>query len=426
MLPVNTPKHTALNPLLRIEQEVLREGLEWTRCQLQERLQAEADRLGPVSPHGGLRLKRARQVAMVLRTVCGPVHLMLWYGYCRQSQRHLSPVREHWRMAAYQQLSPELEQRLCYTATETGSFEKAARMASTWGCAISDDAVHACVDRKGGQALENPLADLRPVPAYPFTLIIMMDGWLARHRATQWGDKPPDKKADRIQWHEIKSAVIFRLEDRGQTNSGRRFLIHKQVLAMPVNTEPTDFAQAVHREALRMGMAKAQKVYVIQDGAVYLWAIFEDRFARIAQGTLDFYHASDHLWALAHELFGQDSPEASRWAHKLLHQLRHGKEKRVVETLENLMTQTSPEHLHAAEIIEKTANYFIQHKDHIHYDDLAQKGIPIGSGAMESQCSQFQNRLKRRGQFWTPPGSGRLLALVQRAQNGELLSLWAA
>ena len=426
MPPENTPEPATLNPLLRMEQEILREGREWTRRQLQERLQAEADRLGPVSPHSGLKLKKARRVAMVLRTVCGPVDLMLWYGYCRQSQRHLSPAREHWHLAAYQQLSPELEQRLCYTATETGSFEKAARMAGTWGSAISDDAVHACVDRKGRLALANPLADLLPVPAHPFTLIIMMDGWLARHRAAQWGDKPPDKKADRIRWHEIKSAVIFRLEDRGQTNGGRRFLIHKQVLALPANTEPTDFAQAVHREALRMGMAKAQKVYVIQDGAVYLWAIFEIRFAQVAQGTLDFYHASDHLWALAHELFGQDSPDASRWAHRLLPQLRHGKERRVVETLENLMSQTPPELLHAAETIETTAKYFIAHQDHIHYDALAQKGIPIGSGAMESQCSQFQNRLKRRGQFWTTPGSGCLLALVQRAQNGELLSLWAA
>jgi len=47
--------------------------------------------------------------------------------------------------------------------------------------------------------------------------------------------------------------------------------------------------------------------------------------------------------------------------------------------------------------VPEQANYFIAHKDHIHYDDLARQGIPIGSGAMESQCSQFQNRLKRRG-----------------------------
>jgi hypothetical protein len=425
-MPANTPEPASRNPLLQIEQETLGEGREWTRLRLQERLQAESDRLGPVSPHSGLKLKKSRRVAMVLRTVCGPVNLKIWYGYCRQIGRNLCPARESWRMAAYRQLSPELEQRLCYTATETGSFEKAARMAGVWDCGVSDDAIHACVGRKGQQALENPLTDPRPIPAQPFTLIIMMDGWLARHRASQWGEKPPEKKVERIQWHEIKSAVIFRLEDRGQTDGGRRFLINKQVVAMPANTEPSEFSHAVHREALRMGMAQAQKVYVIQDGAIYLWSIFEDRFAEAAQGVLDFYHASDHLWALARELFGQESPEASRWAHTLLHQLRHGKEQRVLKTLETLLTQTPPEHVHAAELIEKTAKYFSAHKDHIHYDQLARNGIPIGSGAMESQCSQFQNRIKRRGQFWSPLGSGRLLAIVQRAQNEELHSLWAA
>jgi hypothetical protein len=425
LLTPSQAEPVSINVLQRIEQETLLQGREWTRLRLQERLQREVDRMGPVSPHSGLKLKRARRIPMTVRTVCGTVELTVWYGHCRQSQRNLTPVREVWRIAPHQQLSPELELRLAYTATETGSFEKAARMAGTWGCALSDDAIHACVGRKGRQALENPLTDLRPTPHNPFTLIIMMDGWLARHRHSQWGAKPPEKKADRVQWHEIKSAIIFRLEDRGQTASGRRYLIHKQAVATPANTEPTDFAQQVHREAMRMGLATATKVYVVQDGAVYLWNIFEDRFAQTADGVLDFYHASEHLWALAHELFGDGSAEAKRWAHTLLHQLRHGKEDRVIRTLETLMTNPS-NHAHATETITTTAKYFIAHKDHIHYAALADQGIPIGSGAMESQCNQLQNRFKRRGQFWTQPGFAPLLAIALRSQNDELQSLWAA
>jgi hypothetical protein len=175
-----------------------------------------------------------------------------------------------------------------------------------------------------------------------------------------------------------------------------------------------------------MGLARAQKVYVVQDGAIYLWNIFEDRFAQTAQGVLDFYHASNHLWALAHELFGEGTDQAKRWTHKLLHQLRHGKENRVVQTLESLMTAPPREHLHATNIITTTAKYFIAHRDHIHYAALSDQNIPIGSGAMESQCSQFQNRLKRRGQFWSQQGFSCLLALTVRSQNAELQSLWAA
>jgi hypothetical protein len=416
----------SLSVIHRIEQETLAEGQEWTRRLLQERLQAQAESLGPVSPHSGLKLKRARRLRMVVRTVCGSIELRVWYGYCKGSQKWVCPARENWRMASYQQLSPELEQRLCYNAVETGSFEKAAKMANVWGCNISDDAIHECVRRKGKQAQRHPLVEAIPAPDKAFTLIIMMDGWMARHRDVEWGMKPADKKADRVQWHEIKSAVIFRLEDRGQTTSGRRFLVNKQVVATPANTEPLDFAQQVQREAMRMGLAKANKVYVIQDGAVYLWNIFQDRFAQVAQGVLDFYHASDHLWALAHVLFGDGSDEAARWTKKLLHQLRHGKETRVIRTLEDLMTLPPPDLLHATEKIQSTAEYFLAHKDHIHYADFANQGVPIGSGAMESQCSQFQNRFKRRGQFWSQPGFARLLAVALRSQNNELLSLWAA
>lgn len=423
--PESTPAKS-LSAIHRIEQETLAEGREWTRLKLQERLQAEADKWGPVSPHSGLKLKRAQRIRMVVRTVCGAVELRVWYGFCRLSQQAVCPVRANWNMVPYQQLSPELEQRLCYTAVETGSYEKAARMAQTWGCGVSDDAIQACVSRKGQQAQEQPLTDVIPAPDNAFTLIIMMDGWLARHRDTQWGTKPPEKKANRIQWHEIKSAVIFRLEDRGQTASGRRFLVHKQVAASPADTEPLLFAQQVQREAMRMGLTKASKVYVVQDGAIYLWNIFHDRFASVAQGVLDFYHASDHLWALAHELFGEGSDEARLWTLKLLHQLRHGKEARVIRTLSVLMNATPSEHLHASKKITSTAEYFLAHKDHIHYADFGNQGIPIGSGAMESQCSQLQNRFKRRGQFWSHQGFSHLLAIALRSQNNELLSLWAA
>lgn len=363
---------------------------------------------------------------MVVRTVSGPIELWVWYGFCRWVRKSVCPARLNWKMTAYQRLSPELEQRLCYNAVETGSFEKAARMAQTWGSVVSDDAIHDCVRRQGQRAQEQPLTDVIPAPANAFTLIIMMDGWLARHRDTQWGTKPAEKKANRIQWHEIKSAVIFRLEDRGQTASGRRFLVHKQVTASPANTEPLVFAQQVQREAMRMGLVQASKVYVVQDGAIYLWNIFQDRFASVAQGVLDFYHASDHLWALAHELFGEGSKKARGWTQKLLHQLRHGKDARVIRTLADLRASPPPEHLHAAEKIRSTAEYFLAHKDHIHYADFANQKVPIGSGAIESQCSQLQNRFKRRGQFWTHSGFAHLLAVTLRSQNNELCSLWAA
>ncbi len=56
----------------------------------------------------------------------------------------------------------------------------------------------------------------------------------------------------------------------------------------------------------------------------------------------------------------------------------------------------------------------------------AEIGVPIGSGSIESLRSQFQNRLKRTGQFWTKEGFAAILRVVVRYWNKELVSPWQA
>lgn len=52
----------------------------------------------------------------------------------------------------------------------------------------------------------------------------MMDGWLARYREDRWGRKRA-LPGERVGWHEVKSAVMFRLSQVAEVNKGRRVLI---------------------------------------------------------------------------------------------------------------------------------------------------------------------------------------------------------
>ena len=81
--------------------------------------------------------------------------------------------------------------------------------------------------------------------------------------------------------------------------------------------------------------AQAQAVFVVADGSVWIGNVQADRFGR-AQGVLDFYHASQHLWAVAHALHPGDEAAARAWVEPLLSQLRHGQEAGVPQTLEDL------------------------------------------------------------------------------------------
>ncbi len=57
-------------------------------------------------------------------------------------------------------------------------------------------------------------------------------------------------------------------------------LIEKYVVATPPETAPVDFGVAVKNEARRRGLGRARCVYLVMDGAIWLWDLAQDRFAQ--------------------------------------------------------------------------------------------------------------------------------------------------
>ena len=183
-----------------------------------------------------------------------------------------------------------------------------------------------------------------------------------------------------------------------------------------------EFGRRVQAEARRRGLGQAPRVYVVADGGVWIWNIVTDRFAT-ATGVLDFYHASQHLWALAHSLHSDNEAGAKAWVEPLLHQLRHGGEAGVLQTLQRLPAWCARREQPLPPTVATEINYFENHRDHIHYAARAAEGCPVGSGAMESLCGQLQGRFKRGGQFWTEPGR-RLMALEVARRNHDWNEVW--
>ena len=413
-----------MNALRALEQAVLAEGQEWTRRRLETQLQAQSDALPAHCPQSGLPLQDTRGRDLQLHTVVGVVRLRVRHGYAPALARWICPAREAWGLEAYQRLSPELEARLTYTATEVGSYERAARMAATWGSPASDGCVHAHAQRLGRTAAQLLLPTPAPPPREPeFSLVIMLDGWMARERGPDWGAGPRKKNPQRIAWHEIKSAVIYRLEQRVETRGGRGLLVEKFAVATPPETAPVDFGAAVQAEARRRGLGRAQVVYLVMDGAVWLWDLADDRLAS-ALKTLDFHHARDHLWTVAHLLHGEGTPEARAWVQPLLKSLRGGREARVVRRLEQLLEAPAVRPLAQQVELEREVRYFQNHRDHLHYQTMEKAGAPRGSGAAESLGKQLQQRLRGCGQAWSRQGLTHLLRLCVLFKNRDDPLLW--
>ncbi|MGH7945147.1 MAG: hypothetical protein ACREF9_09080 [Opitutaceae bacterium] len=148
-----------------------------------------------------------------------------------------------------------------------------------------------------------------------------------------------------------------------------------------------------------------------------------DRF-KDAVLTLDFHHAAQHLWALAHARHGHGTAAARAWVEPLLHQLRHGEEQRVVQSLEPLLAQPEQRSVPSHKEVTREIEYLLSHKEHLHYQAREKEGAPMGSGAVESLCRQLQNRFKSCGQFWSRTGLTHLLAINVRFKNQSARFLW--
>jgi len=355
-----------------------------------------------------------------LHSPVGVVKVIAWYGLDPATGRWGYPLRQRWGLSSHQEMSPGLEDKLAFTLTATGAYEEAAALARKWGVAVDDSTLHALAQRLGGRAeqqqqqrLEQLAVELAPHRAASELAVFMLDGWQARFRGPGWGKQKTRK--NRVEWHEVKLGVFYLAEQAGRTDGGRGVLTDKVVVCW--QGEPAELGRRLHWEALRRGLGRAQWILVVGDGAPWIWNVAADRWAN-AQELLDFYHASEHVWELGRALYAE--PQAKVWVEARLHELRHGQEEKFLARLAEL----KPPRGEKGETVRAQKSYFAHQAQRMNYEAMANRGWPIGSGAVESACSGAQNRFKRRGQFWTREGLANLAALKQARQNNHWDELW--
>src|SRR5207253_9425389 len=66
------------------------------------------------------------------------------------------------------------------------------------------------------------------------------------------------------------------------------------------------------REALDRGWSRAKKKVVMGDGAEWIWNLVAEPFPGAIQ-IVDLYHARQHLWAVARQLYPQEEVQQKAW-----------------------------------------------------------------------------------------------------------------
>jgi hypothetical protein len=302
----------------------------------------------------------------------------------------------------------------------TGSYEAAARLAAKVGCPVEDTTIWSLVQRLGERAEAQTQSRLKASPVEktprraPSQLaVLMLDGFQVRFRGPGWGAQKTTEA--RVEWHEEKLGVFYGQEQAVRGERGQ--LLEKVMVGW--QGEGLELGRRLHWEAVSGGLGRAQEVLVVADGAPWIWNVVEDRWPNTHQ-LLDFYHASQHLWVLGQTLHPKDEAVRREWVEERLHRLRHGKEKAVLREIAALPRRRGE----AGKVIRREQNYFAGHAERMNYQELAQRGWPIASGAVESGCRARQCRRKRPGQFWTRVGLRHLDALEEARDNGHWDQLW--
>jgi hypothetical protein len=359
---------------------------------------------------------------MQLRTGVGVVELEVVHGQDPQDQHWGCPIREHWGLSAHQEMSPALEDKIAFTAALAPTYQKAARIAGKWNSPVPESVVYALVQRLGAQAeaqirqrIKQAPQEKEPQRAPTELGVLELDGWQVRFRGPGWGKKKTTQ--DRVEWHELKTGLFYRLEQAAKTEGGRGIISQKVVVRW--QGAPLELGKRLHWEALRAGLGRAKALEVLGDGIAWIWNLKKDRW-KVATELLDFWHGGEHLWELGRAYVGQDESVLEPWVESRLHQLRHGQEGEVLAEIASLKGPRGQR----GKALRKEKNYFAGQAHRMNYEAIADRGWPIGSGAVESACRQDQCRFKRPGQFWTSKGVRHLSALEEALCNGHWDQIW--
>jgi hypothetical protein len=401
--------------------------------------QAQATPFACPSGHGPLQ-REAKGHGRNIDSVVGPLRASRDYGWCPQCQQWFYPADARWGLQPHAPASPRLQEMAAEAVLKMPCAEAQKSLPRLCGGTFSAASLHREAGRQGRRALALQQADqhrtaspagvaqlsaLAQTPSQPFVLIIELDAWNIRER-NDWGRTGALRKKGQEpeRWHWVYTATIFRLDQRGHTASKRPVISERGYVATRAGLEA--FEHLVYAEALRRGLTRAAEVLVLADGAAWIWNLVENRFRRATQ-RVDLYHVKQHLWSVATELYDQDKEQARQWLRPLFRQLE-GKSDgavQVLDTLKDLLRTQAEMTAAQREKLAKEIGYFSTHTHRMDYAQGKRRRQPLGSGAIESTCRQYQVRFKRTGQFWSLAGDEALLALETIRRNERWFLLFS-
>lgn len=361
---------------------------------------ARFERLRPASTH----------------TLLGPLTISRPYYLCASCHHGFAPLDHQLGWCAGRR-SAALDELLALLGATQDSFAQAADVLARLSLVhVAPNTVRTATDELGQwladeeetrcESLQHqpPPPSSSPVPASP--LCISLDGVQAHLR--------PDG------WKELCVGAVFEVERCRPSNDRRVDAMQAQAVTYvaELGSQREAFGWQLYAEAVRRGGTKRELV-VVGDGAAWLWTLADLHFPQ-ATCILDWFHATQYVWSAAAVYKGEHmekeqatSAEMRKaWAEQQLSLLWESK---VVEVIAEVQR-----HAGDGDAMEEAATYFTNQQDRMDYAIYRVRGLPIGSGTIESGCKQVASgRLKGPGMLWGAEGARQVVKVRAWLRSGR-------
>jgi hypothetical protein len=219
------------------------------------------------------------------------------------------------------------------------------------------------------------------------------------------GDKRKQKK---LHWKEARLALAHELG-----SATPKF-------AATFGGSADDAGQSLLNCAVATGFGTQTRLHSVGDGATWIADQVENKFGTQGSYLVDFYHVCDYLAAAAKVCAPNDS---RAWTEIQKKFLKNNEYKLVIENLiphfegNDIQDNNAP--------VRACHRYLSNRTEQLDYKGAIEKGLPIGSGEIESAHRYvIQARLKLPGAWWEAANAETMLTLRTVRANGKWDSYW--
>jgi len=292
------------------------------------------------------------------------------------------------------------------------SFAQAAdKLVEHYGVVLGESTIARITEGHAQTIFETapPAQEWPTQPGTSTVIIVETDGGMVPIVETD--ETQADKrKGKKLRWQEAKMCLAH--------PQGSKTLAFGGTLNGDVDTA----GQCLFNCAVQAGFGTSTPIHGVGDGAPWIADQVEKKFGAQGSYLIDFYHTCDYLGAASKAIISDEQGQKT-WMDEQKSRLKKDQASAVIQELKTHLE--SPAVPDGEAPVRQCHRYLNNRPDQLNYQDAIKRGLPIGSGEIESSHRYIvQQRMKRPGTWWNPHNAEHMLALRLARANRRWDDYW--